>query len=344
MPGLGLDALAPGMAAAALAVAFLTFAWIGLMTRLQAATDEPKHRGLHAVRTPRAAGLPLYLGWVLALVFAFGFFGPAMPRPLTWVLAVSGLFMALGLLDDFRPLPALPKLLLQLAFAGLALGRAWPGVPALAPAEAMLAALAMIAFVNYWNFMDGSNGMVGWQSLLVAIAVALWPGQAPWVRAAGLALAAACVGFLPFNFPRARVFLGDAGSLALGAALFLLLLLSWRRGVMAWWQVLLLCTPMLLDPTLTLARRVWRGRKFWRAHREHLFQYAVRVGYSHAEVAIVYVVATAVCWLLALAPMGMHADTVGIGLLALAWAAAAFAYLGLRRRWLGRTMRRGGRR
>ena len=341
MPGLGLDALAPGVAAAALAAAFLTFAWAWLTTRLQAATDEPKQRGLHAVRTPRAAGLPLYLGWVLALLFAFGFLGAAMPRPLAWVLAISGLFMVLGLLDDFRPLPALPKLLLQVAIVALALGRAWPGVPPLAHAESLLAALAMLVFVNYWNFMDGSNGMVGWQSLLVAIAVALWPGQAPWLRATGLALAAACAGFLPFNFPRARVFLGDAGSLALGAALFLLLLLSWRRGVMAWWQVLLLCTPMLLDPTLTLARRLWRRRRFWRAHREHLFQYAVRVGYSHAEVAIAYVVITAVGWLLALAPIGAHADTLGIGLLALAWGATAVAYVGLRRRWLGRNMRRG---
>jgi len=169
----------------------------------------------------------------------------------------------------------------------------------------------------------------------------LWPGQAPWLRAGGLALAAACAGFLPFNFPRARVFLGDAGSLALGAALFVLLLVSWRRGVMAWWQVLLLCTPMLLDPTLTLARRVWRRRRFWRAHREHLFQYAVRVGYTHAEVAIVYVVATAIGWLLALAPMGEHADAVGIGLLVLAWGAAGFVYVGLRRRWLGRNMHGG---
>jgi UDP-N-acetylmuramyl pentapeptide phosphotransferase/UDP-N-acetylglucosamine-1-phosphate transferase len=339
MPGLGLDALAPGMAAAALAAALLTFAWTWLMTRLQAATDEPKQRGLHAVRTPRAAGLPLYLGWLLALLFAFGFLGPAMPRPLAWVLVVSGLFMVLGLLDDFRPLPAVLKLVVQIAITALALGRAWPGVPVLAPHEALFVGLALLIFVNFWNFMDGSNGMTGWQTLLVAVAVALWPAQSPWLRAAGLALAAACAGFLPFNFPRARVFLGDAGSLALGAALFLMLLLSWRRGVMALWQVLLLCTPMLLDPALTLARRLWRGRKFWRAHREHLFQYAVRVGYSHAEVAIAYVVATALCWLLALAPFGDHADAIGTALLALAWAMLALAYVGLRRRWLGRTMR-----
>jgi hypothetical protein len=86
---------------------------------------------------------------------------------------------------------------------------------------------------------------------------------------------------------------------------------------------------------------VWRGRRFWRAHREHLFQYAVRVGYSHAEVAMVYVVATAIAWLLALAPFGAHADAIGAGLLALAWLAGTVAYLGLRRRWLGRNMRRG---
>jgi UDP-N-acetylmuramyl pentapeptide phosphotransferase/UDP-N-acetylglucosamine-1-phosphate transferase len=342
MPGVA--ALLPGVAAAALGAALLTAAWTRLLVRLQAGADEPKQRGLHAVRTPRAGGFPLLLAWALALLFAFGFAGEAMVGPLAWLLAIPGLFMLLGLVDDFLPLPAALKLLLQLAFAALALHHAWPGVPELGLPAALLAGLALVAFVNFWNFMDGSNGMIGWQSLLIALAVALWPGQAWWLSAAGLGLAAACAGFLPFNFPRARVFLGDAGSLGLGAALFLMLLLSWRHGVMAWWQALLLCTPMLLDTSLTLARRILRGRRFWQGHREHLFQYAVRVGHSHATVAFAYAAATALAWLGALALAGNQSPAAGVWLLALAWGAGTVAYVALRRRWLGRNMRRGGHR
>jgi UDP-N-acetylmuramyl pentapeptide phosphotransferase/UDP-N-acetylglucosamine-1-phosphate transferase len=334
----------PGVAATALAAALLTALWIALLNRLQAAADEPKQRGLHAVRTPRAAGLPLLLAWLLGVLFAFGSGAGALHGPMAWLLAITGLFLLMGLVDDFRPLPAAPKLLLQLAFAALALQHAWPGVPDFAPGQMLLAGLALVTFVNFWNFMDGSNGMVGWQSLLVALAIALWPGQAAWLAAAALALAAACAGFLPFNFPRARIFLGDAGSLGLGAALFLMLLLSWRNGVMAWWQALLLCTPMLLDTTLTLARRILGGRKFWQGHREHLFQYAVRVGHSHATVALAYAAATALAWLGALALAGNQSPRAGVWLLALAWGGGTLAYVALRRRWLGRSMRRGGRR
>jgi UDP-N-acetylmuramyl pentapeptide phosphotransferase/UDP-N-acetylglucosamine-1-phosphate transferase len=335
--------LLPGVAATALAAALLTAAWIALLSRLQAAADEPKQRGLHVVRTPRAAGFPLLLAWLLGLLFAFGFGVNALNGPMAWLLAIAGLFLLMGLIDDFRPLPAAPKLLLQFAFAALALQHAWPGVPDLGAIEMLLAGLALVTFVNFWNFMDGSNGMIGWQSLLVALAVALWPGQPAWLAIAALALAAACAGFLPFNFPRARVVLGDAGSLGLGAALFLMLLLSWRSGVMALWQALLLTTPMVLDATLTLARRVLRGRKFWRGHREHLFQYAVRVGNSHATVAMAYAAATALAWLLALA-LGNQSPVAGVWLLALAWGGGAVAYVALRRRWLGRNMRKGDRR
>jgi len=342
MPALA--GLLPGVAATALGAALLTGAWTWLLARVQAAADEPKQRGLHAVRTPRAAGLPLLLAWAIALWFWPGQGAAEMPGALAWLLAISGLFMGLGLVDDFLPLPAAPKLLLQIGFVALALQHAWPGVPDFDASQVLVAGFAMLAFVNFWNFMDGSNGMIGWQSLLVALAVALWPGQAPMLRVAGLALAAACAGFLPFNFPRARVFLGDAGSLGLGAALFLMLLLSWRDGVMALWQALLLTTPMVLDTSLTLARRILSGRRFWQGHREHVFQYAVRVGHSHATVAMAYAAATALAWLLALLLHGNQSPAAGVSVLALAWAVGAIAYVALRRRWLGRSMRRNIRR
>jgi UDP-N-acetylmuramyl pentapeptide phosphotransferase/UDP-N-acetylglucosamine-1-phosphate transferase len=120
-----------------------------------------------------------------------------------------------------------------------------------------------------------------------------------------------------------------------------MLLASCRSGAMQPWQALLLCTPMLLDSAFTLARRVLRGRRFWRAHREHLYQYAVRKGHSHARVALAYAGATALAWLLALAGQGNHSSIVAVALPALAWLGGAALYFALRQRWLGKPLRTG---
>jgi UDP-N-acetylmuramyl pentapeptide phosphotransferase/UDP-N-acetylglucosamine-1-phosphate transferase len=244
--------------------------------------------------------------------------------------------MACGLLDDFRPLPAFAKLGLQvLVVAGVFTPLLAPELRGHLPYLA-LAWLALLYFVNAWNFMDGSNGMIPLQSLVIALAVGTWPGQDPGVALAALALAAACLGYLPLNLPRARVFLGDAGSLLLGAAVFALLAASCTGGVMSLLQALLLASVVLLDTALTLARRVVAGKPFWRAHREHLYQYAIRVGHSHAKVAFAYAGATGVAWLLALTLQGRVSTTLTIAVPTLAWGGGMAAYVLLRRHWLGR--------
>jgi len=247
---------------------------------------------------------------------------------------VSGAFLVCGLLDDFRPLPAWAKLALQVLIVAAVFT---PLVPIGLRGNWMafgVVWLGLLYFVNAWNFMDGSNGMIAIQSLLLALALGTWPGQDPGLALASLALAGACLGFLPMNFPRARVFLGDAGSLLLGSALFLLLLASWAMGAMTLLQALLLPSVVLLDTGLTLARRILRGKPFWRAHREHLYQYAVRRGHGHAPVALAYGAATVAAWLLALSLQGGSSATVGLVVAALAWGFAAVAYVLLRKHWL----------
>jgi UDP-N-acetylmuramyl pentapeptide phosphotransferase/UDP-N-acetylglucosamine-1-phosphate transferase len=204
------------------------------------------------------------------------------------------------------------------------------------------ATFAGTALVNAWNFMDGSNGMIALQTAVIAVLLALWPRQDPAIACASVALAAACLGFLPFNLPRARVFLGDVGSHVLGAAVVLLLGWSLRAGSLTWLQALLLCTPVLLDCGLTLARRIVRGRPFWLAHREHLFQYAVRKGHSHARVAIAYALATVLAAALALALPGNPPGPGAVLLVGGSWLLGAMLYVGLRKRWLERRMRSGG--
>ena len=334
--GMGTQALGE-VAIAGGGAALLTWAWIAIARRA-GMQDDPGHRRLHAQRTPRGGGFALMLAWFAAVLANSTGRLPGVEDGIPRLLLGAGLFTAIGLWDDLAPMHPAFKFLLQVLVAALLFVPASNGLDA---PVALLLGLGLVYFVNIWNFMDGSNGMIAIQSLLVALALALWPGQEAALRGLACLLAVACAGFLPFNFPRARVFLGDAGSFGLGAALFLLLLASCRAGAMQPWQALLLCTPMLLDSAFTLARRVLAGRRFWRAHREHLYQYAVRKGHSHARVALVYAGFTALAWLLALAGQGNQSAKVAVALLGLPWLAGIALCLGLRRRWLARPLRTG---
>jgi len=324
-----------GACVAAIASALATLAWIALSKRWRV-QDQPGQRRLHKQPTPRGGGVGLALGWWLGTFLACAWAGPDVLSPLPWLFVVTGGFLACGLLDDFSPMSAPMKLALQLS---LAIGVFMPMLPADVRGNFLALGgllLSFVYFVNAWNFMDGSNGMVALQALVIALAVGTWPGQDPGLALAGLALAGACLGFLPLNFPGARVFLGDAGSLLLGSAVFLLLLGSFAVGAMRLPEVLLLASVFLIDTGLTLARRILRGVPFWRAHREHLFQYAIRKGHSHASVALAYAGATGGVWLLALALRATRSNIVIIATTLIVWGSAAAAYFLLRRHWLNR--------
>jgi len=328
-------AAAAGAGIAAIVAALATMAWIALANRWRV-QDEPGFRRMHSQPTPRGGGAGLALGWWVGIFLACAWAAPDVVSPLPWLLLVTGGYLACGLVDDFSTLSALGKFALQVA---LAVAVFTPLLPAdLRGNFLALAALllGLLYFVNAWNFMDGSNGMIAIQTLLIALAVGTWPGQDAGLALAGLALAGACLGFLPLNFPTARVFLGDAGSLMLGSAVYLLLLASCAVGTMNLAQALLLASVVLLDTGLTLARRILRGKPFWRAHREHLYQYAIRRGHSHPKVALFYGGGTVLAWFLAHSIQGVRSTIVIIAAPTLAWVCALALYMSLRRRWLER--------
>src|SRR5690606_36449123 len=135
------------------------------------------------------------------------------------LLLVAGI----GWLDDHRPLSPWSRLAVHALTAGLLAGVAWHASGQ--PAVSIVAFALAMALVNIWNFMDGIDGIAATQALVVACACAL-PGSDPLVRCLARALAAACLGFLPLNLLRARIFLGDVGSGALGYALALVMALA----------------------------------------------------------------------------------------------------------------------
>lgn len=243
--------------------------------------DHPGERRSHAVATPRGGGIAIVAA-VLPVLVALGL-RDAQARALFAPIVLGLLLVAgIGWRDDHRPLPAS----LRLAVHGIAAALLAWGLHAAGAGTAVVAcgfALALV-LVNIWNFMDGIDGLAAGQALVVALAYAAFAaigggGAVTWL---GVALAAACAGFLPFNLPRARIFLGDVGSGALGFLVAVLAVLSLRDTGEA--QAPLLLLPLLafgVDASLTLARRILRGERWWEAHAQHAFQaHARRSGHG----------------------------------------------------------------
>lgn len=243
--------------------------------------DEPGERRSHAIATPRGGGLAI----LCALLVAVAWLALRMPGHPSWLPAFAFGVVAVGLIglvDDHRPLPASVRLCVHVAAAAvfaLALGSG------ASPVLAAGAFLACVALVNVWNFMDGINGIAATQAALVAFALAAATGGATtWLA---LALAGACLGFLPFNLPRARIFLGDVGSGVLGFAIAALAASVVHESPASWPMVALAPSAFLVDSAATLLRRVVRGERWWTPHAQHAYQVCAR-RWGHARVTSAY--------------------------------------------------------
>jgi UDP-N-acetylmuramyl pentapeptide phosphotransferase/UDP-N-acetylglucosamine-1-phosphate transferase len=288
--------------------------------------DRPGRRRLHVGAVPRGGGVAIALA---LLVATLSFLGPSFahedPRVVAWlgpVLAAA----ALGWVDDrWRPSAAI-KLLGQLVVSVFA-SFAWSASGSAMPAGAIF--LLALLFMNAWNFMDGSDGLAASQALLCAAALAVAGAMAGDGLPLGAWLVAACLGFLPWNLPVPRLFLGDSGSHALGLGVLGLLVLTRLPEVSAWLAWLLPCA-FLVDAGLTLLRRACQGRRWWRPHREHLYQYAVRRGTPHARVALAY---TAWTLAMALLLLGLSSRIGTVGM-AVALVFGVFLVAALLHQWL----------
>ena len=268
--------------------------------------DIPNARSSHSVPTPRGGGVAIVLAY-LSVLPVVGYQGW-----LSWAMVVglmgSGVWIAIiGFLDDHGHIAARWRLLAHFIGAGWLL--AWlPELPRFAVAGTafdlgligyLLGALMLVWLLNLYNFMDGIDGIASVEAITVCAGGALLYALVgiPMLAAAPLLLAAAVAGFLVWNLPPARIFMGDAGSGFLGIVLGgLTLQAAWVAPQLLWaWLILL--GVFVLDATFTLLRRLMRGDKVYEAHRSHAYQYASREYGAHLPVTLA-VLAINVLWLL----------------------------------------------
>lgn len=249
--------------------------------------DQPGERRSHRVPTPRGGGVAIVGVWLLVLALCCARSPGHMPSLLA-IMAGTSLVTGVGWIDDHRALSPWSRLIVHAiaaALLGWAIWRAGGSI-----GDSALAGIAALVLVNVWNFMDGIDGLAASQAAIAAAAYALVSDD-PATIILAVALAAACCGFLPLNFPKARIFLGDAGSGALGYALATVLALvaiGDGSGSAAWPALLIPLAAFLVDATLTLFRRMLRGDRWWTAHVEHAYQQlAFRTG-AHWPVTLAY--------------------------------------------------------
>lgn len=308
------------------------FAWLvavvvvsaGLMTwglrryaLARSLVDIPNARSSHSVPTPRGGGVAIVLSFLCA-VAALTITGRAEPGGSWAILGAGALVAVVGFVDDHRHLAARWRLLAHfvaaawvLAWLGGAPRLDWFGATVdLGWFGATIAAVYLVWLLNLYNFMDGIDGIASVEAISVCAggAVLYWFVGRADLMAEPLLLAAAAVGFLFWNFPPAKIFMGDAGSGFLGIVLGILSLqAAWVSPALLWsWLILL--GVFVVDATWTLLRRLIRGERVYEAHRSHAYQRASRRWGGHLPVTLT-VAAINLFWLL---PISL---CVGAGLL-----------------------------
>lgn len=293
---------------------FLT--WIlrryALVTNL---LDIPNHRSSHVIPTPRGGGLAFVLCFLIAVALLS--FQMLIEGELAIALLAAGLMSAIiGFIDDRKGIPARWRLLSHFIIAAFAL-YCLGGMPAIPLGSwvlssgliaNVLAVFYLVWLVNLYNFMDGIDGLAAVEALTICFAGALLYYLCDNINAALLpiSLAVAVAGFLLWNFPPAKIFMGDVGSGFLGLVLGILSIQAAAVQANFFWSWLILLGVFIVDATVTLLRRGLRGEVLFEAHRSHAYQHASRYYGKHRPVTLGVLVIN-LLWLL---PMAI---AVGLG-------------------------------
>lgn len=265
--------------------------------------DIPNQRSSHSVPTPRGGGLAIVLTFSAAALWLFG--NGVLSAATLATLSSTLLVAAIGFCDDHGGVAARWRFSIHLLAAALALVF-FHGLPMLllpAPFDALLgqsmlnpgwlgyplAVLLLVWCLNLFNFMDGTDGIAASEALFVSLGLT---GHLCFIdqslAGVGFAIAAACGGFLVWNWPKAKIFMGDVGSGFLGLLLGLLILLAAKQAAVLLYCGLILFGLFVVDASYTLLYRIYSGQQWYAAHCSHTYQHAAKQ-YGHRAVLLA-------CW------------------------------------------------
>lgn len=258
--------------------------------------DIPNARSSHTIPTPRGGGVGLVLTFLFGTILLIRY----SPLPLTatmGTLTACSLVAIVGFLDDHYHLSAILRLSVHTIASALLLFIA--DIPLIIPwlpvdfyllgLSYLILGISLVWLLNLYNFMDGIDGLASIEALSVIGAALIilklnndLGAYAAWLEILGAAVA----GFLFWNWPPAKIFMGDAGSGFLGFVLgCFAILTSGTTGINIWTWVILLAV-FIVDSTVTLLRRIIRGDHFWMAHRSHAYQILARRYNSHIKITV----------------------------------------------------------
>jgi Fuc2NAc and GlcNAc transferase len=282
--------------------------WLRRYALARSVLDVPNFRSSHGAPVPRGGGMAIVMSCSLAMLVLTAV-GWLIPDHLLAMLGAGGLVALIGFLDDHRPVVAGWRLLAHALAA--AWGLFWLGdLSALSILGervqlgwlwAPLGMLYLVWLLNLYNFMDGIDGLAAVEAVIVCLAGALFYALlGEWHLAVlPVVLALSCGGFLIWNFPPARIFMGDGGSGYLGLLLGLLSLQAAFVEPQLFWAWLVMLGVFVVDASLTLVRRTLRGEPPHQAHRSHAYQFASREFGAHLPVTVAVALIN-ICWLLPL--------------------------------------------
>ena len=308
----------------------------------------PNERTLHSMPTPQTGGFAVIVSVMISLIAAASVLAITQPTKAVlpkgmasgsvWIVISMLLIFVVSFIDDCRGLPASLRLGVQAASAFIIIGGVGltlssvpipggPNIP-LGLAAIPVSALVLLWMANLYNFMDGMDGFAGGMTFFGFgfLAYFGWQAHFPVMLIIASFVSMAALGFLVHNFPPARIFMGDAGSITLGFLAGTLMILGVRDGIFELWVPIMIFSPFIVDATVTLIRRALRRERIWEAHRKHYYQRLVLSGWSHRRTVLAEYGAMILCGGLAVL---YHHSTDKTRLVILSVWAGLFVLLGI---------------
>lgn len=298
--------------------------------------DHPNDRSLHCIPVPRTGGLAIWAGTAAGLGVFLAAFGSitGLERTITAAILVVGI----SFMDDRSHVPVAIRLIIHAIASALIVSAVFSVETTVLPLVGfspsrlvifLLWMLFSIWMINLYNFMDGMDGLAGGMATLGFGALGLlgYLAGSDGFATFNWIIAAAAGGFLLWNFPPARIFMGDAGSATLGLLAAASAFWASVGGLFPLWISLLVFAPFVADASITLVRRLSNGERIWKAHRTHYYQRLVQAGWNHRravlwEYALMFLCASLAVVALRSSPDVQRFLILGIGML---FALAIFA-------------------